>query len=119
MLCTWHDGIARHMGVESAGAIRAVCSYPDPAAIEALFRGADFDPVTVQTVAVELLAEDADRFVTGLMASSPVSDRIAALPPETRAAIDTDILAGFGPCHDGKSLRFPHVAIVVTARKPA
>ena len=110
---------AVHLDADEANAIRAVCGFADPEETGALFTDAGFDPVSVQAVTLELNARDAGAFVNGLMAATPASERIAALSPEARAALHSDILAGFGSCHHGKALRFPHVSNVVVAAKPA
>ena len=106
------------LGQDATAAIRAVCGFSDPEDMRALFEGAGFAPVSVDTVKLDLVAEDASRFAGGLMKATPVADQIAAMDEDARQALRDRILDGFGDHYDGSALRFPHSSNVVVAAKP-
>ena len=106
----------RHFGEETTGAIRAVCGFPDPDEMRSVFEGAGFGQVAVEKVVLDLEAEDGPAFVNGLMMATPVADRIAAMTPTDRTALQNDILKGFGTYYDF-ALRFPHSANIVVASR--
>ncbi|PWJ22272.1 class I SAM-dependent methyltransferase [Jannaschia seohaensis] len=109
--------LSAQFGPEAAGPIRAVCGFPDAEATGAAFENAGFE-TDIETVVLMLEAPDGPAFVEGLLKSTPVAERIAALNPPARTALRDAVLDAFGACYDGRSLRFPHSANVVSAARP-
>ncbi len=105
------------LGEEATGAIRAVCGYPDPDDLRAVFHGAGFGSVEIETVVLDLVAADAVSFVGGMMKATPVAECIAAMEQVDRENLRNAILEEFGDCYDGSALRFPHSANVVVATR--
>lgn len=108
---------SRYFGEEATQAIRAVCGFPDAEKVQALFDDAGFGQVAVETVVLDLEAEDGSAFVNGLMMATPVAERIAAMNQAERTALHDDMLKEFGACYDGAALHFPHSANVVSASR--
>jgi len=109
----------RHLGEDTTMAIRSVCGFTDPDEMRALFEQAGFSPVNVEKVVLDLFAPDGRAFVNGMMKSTPVADRIAAMDQPARDALREALLQEFGACFDGSALRFPHSANVAVAARPA
>ena len=99
-------------------AIRAVCSFTDPDEMRALFENAGFSPVKIEKVVLDLVAPDGRAFIDGVMKSTPVADRIAAMDHLARDTLREAMLREFGPCYDGTALHFPHSANVAVASRP-
>ena len=110
--------LGSHLGEDTTMAIRAVCSFTDPDQMRALFECAGFSPVKIEKVVLDLIAPDGRAFVDGMMKSTPVADRIAAMERPARDALREAMLQEFGPCYDGIALNFPHRANVTVAFRP-
>ena len=108
----------RHLGEDATMAIRAVCSFTDSNEMRALFEDAAFNPVTVEKVVLDLVASDGRAYIDGMMKSTPVADRIAAMEQPARDALREALLQEFGDYYDGTAIRFPHSANVVVASRP-
>ena len=111
--------LSSHLGEDATMAIRAVCGFTDADDMQILFKGAGFSPAKIEKVVLDLVAPDGRAFVDGLMKSTPVANRIAAMEPTARDALREAMLQEFGPCYDGLALRFPHSANVVVTSRPA
>jgi ubiquinone/menaquinone biosynthesis C-methylase UbiE len=107
-----------HLGDDTTMAIRAVCSLTDPDEMRALFERAGFSPVKIEKVVLDLVASDGRAFIDGMMKSTPVADRIAAMEHLARDALREAVLQEFGACYDGVALQFPHSANVAIASRP-
>jgi len=107
-----------HVGEDTTLAIRAVCGFTDPDEMRALFERAGFSRVTIKKIVLDLVAPDGRAFVDGMMKSTPVADRIAAMDGSARDALREAMLREFGPCFDGTALHFPHSANVAVASRP-
>jgi len=104
-----------HLGEDTTVAIRAVCGFTDPDETRSLFEHAGFSPVNIEKVVLDLVAPDGRAFIDGMMKSTPVADRIAAMEHLTRDALREAILQELGACYDGTALHFPHSANVAVA----
>ncbi len=107
-----------HLGNDTTMAIRAVCGFTDQKETQALFERAGFRPVKIERVVLDLVAPDGRAFVDGMMKSTPVADRIAAMDYRARDALREAVLQEFGACYDGTALHFPHSANVAVASRP-
>src|SRR6266700_3436937 len=95
-----------HLGEDTTVAIRAVCGFTDPDETRSLFEHAGFSPVNIEKVVLDLVAPDGRAFIDGMMKSTPVADRIAAMEHLTRDALREAILQELGACYDGTALHF-------------
>lgn len=107
-----------HLGEDTTMAIRAVCGFTDSDEMRALFEHAGFSPVKIEKVVLDLVAPDGRAFIDGMMKSTPVADRIAAMERPARDALREAMLQEFGACYDGTALHFPHSANVAVASRP-
>jgi len=75
--------------------------------------------VTIEKIGLVLAAPDGRAYFDGMMKSTPVADRMAAMEGPAREALREAILREFGACYDGTALHFPHSANVAVAIRPA
>jgi len=108
----------KHIDEAAAAGIRAVCGLSDGNDIQMLYENAGFAVVDWETIDLTLICSDGRKFIRNGIMSTPVAGIISDWSEEARNALVDDILAGFGSYFNGKSLTFPHVASVVTGRKP-
>ena len=109
------NSLTRHLGADAAGVPRAICSLGDAVELRRLHAAAGFQDIDIQVVSLTIRHPDANEFIPGLMAATPLAEVIAALDESSRSSLIGDIIEGFGPYFDGQGLAFPHVAHVVAA----
>ncbi len=108
--------LERHVGPEAGAAVRAICGLPDADTIRALFLGAGFQAVEIESVSLELSHPGGRAFAAGAMGGMHTGDKLSRMSDAERQLCIDDFLAGLGDCFDGTAIRFPHVSHVVTAR---
>jgi ubiquinone/menaquinone biosynthesis C-methylase UbiE len=109
------DAYTKHDSGVAAEAIKTVCALNDSNELKKLFIDAGFADVQLDTVSLTLSHVNGAEFIANGIGATPASGLIAEWDENSRNALVTDILAGFGEYYDGQSLRFPHVSTVVIA----
>lgn len=95
------DALARHLGPESAGFVRAVFSL-QTTELQDVLCGAGFDQVKARSDIVTLRLPAPDDFLWQYVHSTPVGIAVAKLDEERRAALERDVVAAWQPyTHDG------------------
>jgi len=106
----------KYVGSEASAAVRAICGLPDGREIGALFEGAGFEDIEVESVSLMLHHPDGRAYAAGAMGGMHTGDKLSKLSDSQRQQCIDDYLTELGDCFDGTAIRFPHVSNVVTAR---
>lgn len=107
--------LEKNAGPDAANAVRAICGLPDAEVLHALFTGAGFQDVTVESVTLTLTHPDARAFAAGAMGGMHTGDKLSALDSAARDQAVADFLAALGPHAADGTLSVPHVSHVLTA----
>jgi ubiquinone/menaquinone biosynthesis C-methylase UbiE len=116
LLLSQAAALDKHVGPDVAVAVRAICGLPNTGEIRELFEDAGFSHVEIETVSLSLHHSDAYALAAGAMGGMHTGDKLSDLSEDRIAAAIDEFLTGLGKCIDGKSLCFPHVSNVITAR---
>lgn len=73
------DGLSQHVSPEAGQTMLAPCALGDPEVLAALFDGAGFASVEVQTVTLEREPADPVEAIGGNLAALPIADQIGAM----------------------------------------
>ena len=85
------DGLARHIGPESASFVRAVFSLHDPDALRNLATQAGFEDVDVRSAVVSLELPPPAEFLWQYVWSTPLAAAVAQADEEHRAALENEV----------------------------
>jgi len=84
------DGLARHIGHETASFVRAVFSLHDPEDLRNLATQAGFDDVDVRSVETSLALPPAAEFLRQYICSTPLAAAVAQVDEERRIALENE-----------------------------
>ena len=115
MLAAQAATLDKHVGAAAGDAVRAICGLPDGDEIRALFEGAGFADVTVESVSLNLHHPDGRAFAAGAMGGMHTGDKLTGMGQGSVDAAVNDFLAALDQNFDGNQLNFPHVSNVITA----
>jgi ubiquinone/menaquinone biosynthesis C-methylase UbiE len=111
------EALARHIGPEAAGFVRAVFSLHDPGEIRSLFAAAGFHDVEVQPRTKTLRFPSPTEFLWQYVQSTPLVAMVAQVDDERRTALERDVVDGLQGFVDDDRVTIPQRVVVVTARK--
>ena len=117
LFATMDEALARHIGPEAAGFVRAVFSLNDPAEIESLVKRAGFDDVTVRRATRKMRLPPPRDFLWQYVSSTPLAAPISASDDERRAALEREVVANWQPFLENDGLLAEQSITVATARK--
>jgi len=87
--------LARHVGPEVAGFLRAVFSLYEPRELEELASGAAFSEVEVRAQPLEVALPQAAEFLWQYVHSTPLAATVGQIDDASRAALERDVVAGW------------------------
>lgn len=109
--------LARHVGTEAAGIMRAPFGLGDADAFRALVAAAGFRDITIRPVAGTVRFPSAARFVQDYVAGSPLAGHIAEVSDDVRAALVSEVGDALTSYLTGSVLTFPIEAHLASAKK--
>jgi 2-polyprenyl-3-methyl-5-hydroxy-6-metoxy-1,4-benzoquinol methylase len=101
------ESLARHLGSDAAGGLRAAFALADGEELLEIFAGAGLERPTVSIHQIELALPLPDVFVPQHVAATPVAAAFEAAPEPVRAEIAAAAGARLAPFSDGTGLRVP------------
>jgi SAM-dependent methyltransferase len=110
------DALARHLGADAAGFMRAVFSLHDAGEIEGLLGNAGFQEVEARSSMKSLRLPDPESFLWQYVHSTPLAVAVAQLDEDGRAALQHEVLAGWQPYIDDAGFVLPLRVTTATAR---
>jgi ubiquinone/menaquinone biosynthesis C-methylase UbiE len=111
------DALARHIGPDAAGFVRAVFSLHDTSEIRKLLNAAGFREITIRKIAKTVHAPSAADFLWGYVHSTPLADIVAQAGDERRARLERDVVKASERFVNSEGLSFEQGVIVATAAK--
>jgi ubiquinone/menaquinone biosynthesis C-methylase UbiE len=111
------EALARHLGADAAGFMRAVFSLHDAGEIGELLTGAGFQEVEARSSVKTLRLPDPESFLWQYVHSTPLVAAVAQLDEDGRAALQAEVLAGWQPYTDDAAFVLPLGVTMATARK--
>jgi SAM-dependent methyltransferase len=91
------EALARRLGSDEAGFVRAVFSLHDPGEIGDLVRDAGFEAVSARSSVKTLRLPPAEDFLWQYVHSTPLAGAAARLDDERRIALEREVVAGWQP----------------------
>jgi ubiquinone/menaquinone biosynthesis C-methylase UbiE len=98
------DALARHLGPEVAGFVRAVFSLYDPAELRVFLSGAGFEQVKARSNVVTLRLTAPEDFLWQYVHSTPLGAAVAQLDEEGCAALQREVVSAWQPFTDDGTL---------------
>jgi ubiquinone/menaquinone biosynthesis C-methylase UbiE len=98
------DALARHLGPEVAGFVRAVFCLYDPAELREFLSGAGFEQVKARSNVVTLRLTAPEDFLWQYVHSTPLGAAVAQLDEEGCAALQREVVAAWQPFTDDGTL---------------
>jgi ubiquinone/menaquinone biosynthesis C-methylase UbiE len=111
------EALARHLGADAAGFMRAVFSLHDAGEIRELLTGAGFQEVEVRSSVKTLRLPNPESFLWQYVHSTPLAAAVAQLDEDGRAGLQGEVLAGWQPYTDDAAFVLPLGVTVAMARK--
>jgi len=109
--------LARHVGSEAAGIMRAPFALAEAGELRELVAGAGFRDITVREVQGTVRFPSVARFVQDYVAGSPLAGHVAKVSDEARAALVGEVGDALRSHLAGGALAFPIEAHLASARK--
>ena len=128
-LCVWRTiehspcnqataaGLARHVNAEEAVRIQAPFALGEADVLRNLLDDAGFSDIEIKEAVLTRRMLPPEESIPGHIASTPVGPSVAALDPETRAALVADIAEALAPYRDADGLAIPQGTHIALARK--
>jgi ubiquinone/menaquinone biosynthesis C-methylase UbiE len=91
------EALARHLGSDVAGFVRAVFSFHDPAELRDLLSSAGFEQVKVRSNPVTLRLAAPENFLWRYVHSTPLGTAVAQLDEDGRIALEREVVAAWRP----------------------
>jgi ubiquinone/menaquinone biosynthesis C-methylase UbiE len=111
------DALARHIGPDAAGFVRAVFSLHDAGGIRCMLGAAGFREVFIGTTVKQLHAGSAADFLWRYVHSTPLAGFVAQASADDRAALERDVVTASERFVDNRELIFEQGVVVATAWK--
>jgi ubiquinone/menaquinone biosynthesis C-methylase UbiE len=111
------QAVTRHAGPEIGVFVRQVFSLNDGGELESLFRSAGFDEVHVRLDIRRPRLPAARDFLWQYVHSTPLSGAIGQLNDEVRAALERDVVAGWGRWEAEGGLTYGQPVLTASARR--
>lgn len=109
--------LARHVGPEAAGIMRAPFGLAEAEELRGLMAAAGFRDITIRPVAGTVRFPSVARFVQDYVAGSPLAGHVAKVSDEARAALVGEVGDALRSHLAGGALAFPIEAHLASARK--
>ncbi len=109
--------LARHVGPEAAGIMRAPFGLEEAEELRGLMAAAGFRDITIRPVAGTVRFPSVARFVQDYVAGSPLAGHVAKVSDEARAALVGEVGDALRSHLAGGALAFPIEAHLASARK--
>lgn len=109
--------LARHVGPDGAGFVRAVFSLHDAVELRELLCVAGFEQVEAQSSVVTLRLTAPEDFLWQYVHSTPLGAAVAQLDGEARVALQREVVAAWQPFTDGGTLTLQVGITTASARK--
>ena len=111
------DALGRYLSAEAAGFMRAVFSLHDAGEIRELMSSAGLQEIEARSSVKTLHLPDPPSFLWQYVHSTPLAAAVAQLDEDGRAALQSEVLAGWQPYTDEGAFVLPLKGTVATARK--
>jgi ubiquinone/menaquinone biosynthesis C-methylase UbiE len=111
------DALARHIGPDAAGFVRAVFSLHDTGEIRNLLDTAGFREIAVREITKTVHAPSAADFLWGYIHSTPLAGIVAQASDESRALLERDVVKASERFVSSRGLSFEQGVVVATATK--
>jgi ubiquinone/menaquinone biosynthesis C-methylase UbiE len=111
------DGLARHLGPDVAGFVRAVFSLHDPAELRGLLSGAGFEHVDARSNVVTLRLAAPEDFLWQYVHSTPLGAAVAQLDEGGRVALEREVVAAWQPFVEDGTLTLQVGVATASARR--
>jgi SAM-dependent methyltransferase len=109
--------LARHISSEAEGIMRAPFALADAEQLHALIAAGGFRDVSIHSVSGTVRFPSISRFVQDYVRGSPLSDHVAKVSDESRAALISEVGDALTPFVAGDRLTFPIRAHLARANK--
>jgi ubiquinone/menaquinone biosynthesis C-methylase UbiE len=109
--------LARHVGPDGAGFVRAVFSLHDSVELRELLSGAGFEQVKARSSVVTLRLAAPEDFLWQYVHSTPLGAAVAQLDEEGRAALQREVVAAWQPFTEDGALILQVGMTTASARK--
>ncbi len=109
--------LARHVGSEAAGIMRAPFALADAGQLRGLVATGGFRDIVIQSVVGAVRFPSVSRFVQDYVRGSPLSGHVAKVSDESRAALVSEVGDALKSYVAGDGLTFPIKAHLASARK--
>lgn len=109
--------LTEHIGPQAAMFVQKVFSVHDPDEVGAMFTAAGFDDVEVETLALRLQVPPPAEFFWQYVHSTPLAGIAAELSPDSRAALERDLVERCRPFAEGDALVMEPGLLVATGRR--
>jgi len=109
--------LARHVGSEAAGIMRAPFSLAEAEELRGLIAAAGFRDITIRPVPGTVRFPSVARFVQDYVAGSPLAGHVAKVSDEARAALVSEVSDALRSHLAAGALAFPIEAHLASARK--
>lgn len=111
------ETVTRHLGVPAGEVIRSPYGVGTPQQLRLLFTHAGFEDIHLRIRVWTIRFASAEELLRAETSSSPLGDIVAALDPDVRHALVSDLRAALLPHTDDDGVVFPFESIVVTASR--
>jgi ubiquinone/menaquinone biosynthesis C-methylase UbiE len=111
------NALARHIGSEAAGIMRAPFALADADQFRELIAGGGFRDIAIQSIAGTVRFPSVSRFVQDYVSGSPLSGHVSKVSDETRAALTSDVGDALASYVAEDGLAFPIKAHLASAKK--
>jgi ubiquinone/menaquinone biosynthesis C-methylase UbiE len=114
---TFAEALARHVGAEAAGIMRAPFDLADTEELRSLIAAAGFSDITIRSVAGTVRFPSVVRFVQDQVAGSPLAGHVAKVSDAARAGLVSELETALQSYSATGTLMFPIEANLASARK--
>jgi SAM-dependent methyltransferase len=111
------EALARHVGGEAAGIMRAPFGLDNVEELRELIETAGFREIAIRPIAGTVRFPSVARFVRDYVAGSPLAGHVAKVSDETRAALVSEVGDALSSYVEGGALTFPIEAHLASAKK--
>jgi hypothetical protein len=111
------DALARHIGPDAAGFVRAVFSLHDTGEIRKLLDAAGFRDIAIRRIAKTVQAPSAADFLWRYVYSTPLAGIVAQASDERRARLEHEVVKASERFVNSQGLSFEQSVVVATAAK--
>ena len=111
------NALARHVSDEAAAFLRMVFTLNDPVVIQQLFQSAGFREVSVRSKCKSVRLPAARDFLWQYVHCTPLTELLSRVDPARIAALEDDVVQGWGPWSDADGMTYEQGMILSTARK--